>query len=57
VAGSGNWLFNNVMGQGNGVLTLTKSGSGTITLTQLRGPAPNKSPAFAGSPSRDTLGR
>lgn len=32
IDGSGNWAFNNVVGQGTGVMTLTKSGSGTLTL-------------------------
>lgn len=32
LSGTGNWTFNNVIGQGTGTLTLTKSGSGTLTL-------------------------
>lgn len=32
VGGTGNWLFNNPVAQGNGVLTISKSGAGTLTL-------------------------
>ncbi|HET6410355.1 MAG TPA: autotransporter-associated beta strand repeat-containing protein, partial [Chthoniobacteraceae bacterium] len=31
--GAGNWTFNNAIGQGNGTLTIVKSGAGTLTLT------------------------
>lgn len=33
LGGTGNWTFNNAVGQGNGTLTMTKSGTGTLTLT------------------------
>lgn len=32
LAGSGNWVLNNVLGQGSGTLALTKSGTGSLTL-------------------------
>lgn len=33
LGGTGNWTFNNPVGQGNGTLTIAKSGTGTLTLT------------------------
>ena len=35
LAGTGNWAFNNVLGNGGGTLTLTKAGVGTATLSGL----------------------
>src|SRR5688572_7344566 len=32
LSGTGNWTFNNVMGQGTGTLTVTKTGTGTLTM-------------------------
>ena len=32
LGGSGNWTFNNIIGQGTGLLSLVKTGAGTLTL-------------------------